>query len=98
MPSASAYAGAGRELASLAAEGQLRRGLRDVLAHHVIFAWNRIGLSYAAQSALAGTANAVVFGPEPGNRIEVVDYGGTTSDLSVLARYAAGPLSGTRRG
>jgi thiopeptide-type bacteriocin biosynthesis protein len=62
---ADAYAAAGRELASLAAGGQLCRGLRDVLAHHVIFAWNRIGLSHAAQSALAGTARTVVFGPDP---------------------------------
>jgi thiopeptide-type bacteriocin biosynthesis protein len=62
---ASAWATAGRELASLAAAGQLHRGLRDVLAHHVIFAWNRLGLPYATQSVLAGTAKTAVFGPDP---------------------------------
>jgi thiopeptide-type bacteriocin biosynthesis protein len=62
---ADAYADAGRELASLAADGRLRRGLRSVLAHHLIFAWNRVGLPYATQSALAVTAKTVVFGPDP---------------------------------
>jgi thiopeptide-type bacteriocin biosynthesis protein len=62
---AAAYADAGRELGSLTAHGQLHRGLRDVLAHHVIFAWNRIGLPHAAQSALAGTAATIVFGQDP---------------------------------
>ena len=45
--------------------GLLHRGLRDVLAHHVIFAWNRLGLPYATQSVLAGTAKTAVFGPDP---------------------------------
>lgn len=62
---ADSWASAGRELADLAAAGQLHRGLRDVLAHQVIFAWNRLGLPYEMQSALAGTAKAVVFGPDP---------------------------------
>ncbi len=62
---AAAYAAAGRELGSIAAAGRLHRGLRDVLAHHVIFAWNRLGLPYATQSALADTASTAVFGPDP---------------------------------
>jgi thiopeptide-type bacteriocin biosynthesis protein len=62
---AGSWAGAGRELAALAAAGHLHRGLRDVLAHQVIFAWNRLGLPYEMQSALAGTAKTVVFGPDP---------------------------------
>ena len=65
---ADAYAAAGRELASLAADGLLHRGLRDILAHHVIFAWNRLGLPYAAQAVLAATARTVVFGPDPATR------------------------------
>lgn len=60
-----AFATAGRDLAGLAAGGQLRRGLRAVLAHHVIFAWNRLGLPYTAQAALAHSAAAVVFGVDP---------------------------------
>jgi thiopeptide-type bacteriocin biosynthesis protein len=62
---AAAYSDAGRELASLAEAGRLHRGLRDVLAHHVIFSWNRIGLTYEVQSVLAGTAIAAIFGLDP---------------------------------
>ncbi|MET9406222.1 thiopeptide-type bacteriocin biosynthesis protein [Streptomyces sp. NPDC002935] len=62
---ARAYADAGRELAHLTDSGQLHRGLRDVLAHHIIFAWNRIGLPYATQASLAAAAKTVIFGPDP---------------------------------
>ncbi|MXM62150.1 methyltransferase [Streptomyces sp. HUCO-GS316] len=62
---ASAYADAGRELAHLTDSGQLHRGLRDVLTHHVLFAWNRIGLPYATQASLAAAAKTVIFGPDP---------------------------------
>jgi thiopeptide-type bacteriocin biosynthesis protein len=60
-----AYTDAGRELADLAASGRLRRGLRAILTHHVIFAWNRHGLPHATQSVLANTAKAVILGPAP---------------------------------
>ncbi len=62
---ADAYRAAGRELAGLNADGRLHRGLREVLAHHVIFAWNRFGLPYTTQAVLAATAKTVVFGPDP---------------------------------
>jgi thiopeptide-type bacteriocin biosynthesis protein len=62
---AAAYATAGRDLAHLAAAGRLHRGLRDILAHHVIFTWNRHGLPYATQSVLAGTAKIAIFGADP---------------------------------
>src|SRR5712691_4753209 len=62
---AAAYTAAGRELADHAAAGQLHRGLRDVLAHHMIFAWNRAGLPYMTQSVLAGAAKTAIFGPDP---------------------------------
>ncbi|MGA2827940.1 MAG: thiopeptide-type bacteriocin biosynthesis protein [Streptosporangiaceae bacterium] len=65
---AAAYAAAGRELAGLAADGLLHRGFRDILAHHVIFAWNRLGLPYADQALLAATAKTVVFGIDPATR------------------------------
>ncbi|MFI1825400.1 thiopeptide-type bacteriocin biosynthesis protein [Streptomyces sp. NPDC020412] len=64
-PWARAYTTAGQELNHLAGSGALHRGLRDVLAHHVIFAWNRIGLPYATQAVLAATAKTVVFGADP---------------------------------
>ena len=60
-----AYETAGRELAHLNAEARLRRGLRDVLAHQVIFAANRLGVRAITQAALANTATAVVFGDAP---------------------------------
>jgi thiopeptide-type bacteriocin biosynthesis protein len=60
-----AYETAGRELAHLNAEGRLRRGLRDVLAHQIIFAANRLGVPATTQAALANTATAVVFGDAP---------------------------------
>jgi hypothetical protein len=37
------------------------RGTRDILAHHVIFHWNRIGLPYKTQSILAHAAKTVIF-------------------------------------
>jgi thiopeptide-type bacteriocin biosynthesis protein len=62
---AEAFAAAGAELAHLAAGGVLNRGLRDVLAHHLIFAWNRLGLPYTTQVVQANTARKIVFGPDP---------------------------------
>lgn len=62
---AAAFTAAGRELAGLTAIGDLRRGLRDVLAHHVIFAMNRIGLPATTQAILATHAATVIFGPDP---------------------------------
>jgi thiopeptide-type bacteriocin biosynthesis protein len=62
---AATYATAGQSLAGLNAAGHLHRGLRDVLAHHVIFAWNRLGLPYLAQSVMAGAAKSAIFGPDP---------------------------------
>jgi len=59
---AAAFDSAGTELGDLARHGILGRGLRAVLAHHVIFAWNRIGLSYTTQSILANVATTVVLG------------------------------------
>ncbi|MEV7683098.1 thiopeptide-type bacteriocin biosynthesis protein [Streptomyces sp. NPDC088341] len=71
---ARAYADAGRELADLTASGQLHRGLRDVLAHHVIFAWNRIGLPYATQATLTAAAKTVIFGPDPTTERSAADH------------------------
>ncbi|MEV6639699.1 thiopeptide-type bacteriocin biosynthesis protein [Amycolatopsis sp. NPDC051371] len=58
----SAFHNAGTEVGALARAGKLERGLRAVLAHQVIFHWNRIGLSYAEQGVLTHGAKAVVFG------------------------------------
>ncbi|WP_239310163.1 thiopeptide-type bacteriocin biosynthesis protein [Frankia sp. Cj3] len=61
---ARAFAAAGTELADLAAHGLLHRGLRAVLAHHIIFTWNRHGIPHATQAVIAYTAKTVVFGPD----------------------------------
>ncbi|WP_181785482.1 thiopeptide-type bacteriocin biosynthesis protein [Streptomyces phytophilus] len=61
----SAYTDAGSDLARLNETGQLHRGLRNVLAHHVIFAWNRLGLPYGTQAILTAAARTVIFGADP---------------------------------
>ncbi|MFB7275363.1 thiopeptide-type bacteriocin biosynthesis protein [Streptomyces sp. NPDC056244] len=71
---ARAYTDAGRQLADLTVSGQLHRGLRDVLAHHVIFAWNRIGLPYATQATLTAAAKSVIFGPDPTAERSAADH------------------------
>ncbi|MFI8811365.1 MULTISPECIES: thiopeptide-type bacteriocin biosynthesis protein [unclassified Streptomyces] len=61
---ASTWAGsfrrAGRALGTAARAGHLERGLRYVLAYHVIFHWNRLGLPLRAQSALAWAARSAI--------------------------------------
>ncbi|ROO52899.1 thiopeptide-type bacteriocin biosynthesis protein [Micromonospora sp. Llam0] len=67
---AGAFATAGHDLAHLATTGHLHRGLRDVLAHHIIFAMNRLGLPATTQAVLATHAADTVFGPDPAARPE----------------------------
>lgn len=50
------FTDAGRRLAGASSSGALSRGLRAVLAHSVIFHWNRVGLPAAAQAILARAA------------------------------------------
>ena len=57
-----AFERAGATLADLAAGGALTRGLRAVIAHHVIFHANRAGLLRDDQSALFHIAREVVMG------------------------------------
>lgn len=58
-----AFETAGQALADLARHGRLRRGLRAIIAHHVIFHANRMGLSVRDQSTLAALATRNVFDP-----------------------------------
>lgn len=60
-----AFEQAGKALADLAQGGLLTRGLRAVLAHHVLFAWNRLGIPAGDQQLLAACAGTVVFDDEP---------------------------------
>ncbi|WP_433860169.1 methyltransferase, FxLD system [Streptomyces kronopolitis] len=57
-----AFERAGTTLAYLAAHGDLTRGLRAVIAHHVIFHANRAGLPTEDQHALSHIAREVVMG------------------------------------
>ncbi|WP_338595444.1 methyltransferase, FxLD system [Saccharopolyspora sp. SCSIO 74807] len=59
-----AFAAAGSALADLASTGRLTRGLRAVLAHHAIFAFNRAGTPPADQAAVAWLAQHTTFGTD----------------------------------
>ncbi|WP_275559140.1 methyltransferase, FxLD system [Streptomyces sp. 5-6(2022)] len=56
-----AFENGGRQLRRLAADGRLIRGLRAVLAHHAIFAFNRAGVSASEQAATAWLGRHVAF-------------------------------------
>lgn len=60
---AAAFRQVGRELGTLARSGVLQRGLREVLSYHVIFHWNRLGLTARQQAILAGVARNAILGP-----------------------------------
>lgn len=59
-----AFEDAGRRLARLATSGHLRRGLRAILAHHAIFAFNRAAVPVAEQAAAAWLGWHVSFGDD----------------------------------
>ncbi|MEV6672900.1 methyltransferase, FxLD system [Streptomyces sp. NPDC051162] len=61
-PWMTAFERAGATLAELAAGGQLTRGLRAVLAHHLLFHANRAGLAWEDQHALSHIAREAVMG------------------------------------
>lgn len=54
------FAEVGRELAEADRSGMLEPGLRSILAKHVIFHWNRIGLPARTQAILARAARDTV--------------------------------------
>ncbi|MFI0724362.1 methyltransferase, FxLD system [Streptomyces sp. NPDC021224] len=56
-----AFERTGRELKQLASDGLLTRGLRAVLAHHAIFAFNRAGVPAHQQAAAAWLGRTVAF-------------------------------------
>ncbi|MGW2115041.1 thiopeptide-type bacteriocin biosynthesis protein [Streptomyces zhihengii] len=57
---AAAFRSTGQALAQGVQDGTLDRGLRQVLSYHVIFHWNRLGLSMRGQSILAWAARAAI--------------------------------------
>ncbi|MGW6412845.1 thiopeptide-type bacteriocin biosynthesis protein [Streptomyces vinaceus] len=58
-----AFETTGRALSEAAVAGTLERGLRQVLGHHVIFHWNRFGLTYRTQALIAHAAAHTVIDP-----------------------------------
>ncbi|WSI44773.1 methyltransferase, FxLD system (plasmid) [Streptomyces sp. NBC_01340] len=56
-----AFEDAGRRLRRLVADGRLIRGIRGVIAHHAIFAFNRAGVPADAQAATAWLGRHVAF-------------------------------------
>jgi protein-L-isoaspartate(D-aspartate) O-methyltransferase len=87
-----AFDTAGRQLAELARDGHLQRGLRAVLAHHFIFHANRAGLSGPDQATLTALAVNTVFHSMPtrqapaatttSNTVRVPAMTSTVSDAS----------------
>jgi thiopeptide-type bacteriocin biosynthesis protein len=59
------FENAGASLQRLRETGKLTRGLRAVIALHVIFHWNRIGLSATTQATLSQAAKQAIFGKAP---------------------------------
>lgn len=57
---AAAFSWAGGQLAEARQDGTLHRGIRQVVAYHVIFHWNRLGVSAGVQGALARAARAAI--------------------------------------
>jgi protein-L-isoaspartate(D-aspartate) O-methyltransferase len=63
-----AFDDTGTRLATLAATGQLARGLRAVLAHHVIFHWNRLAIPGDDQHTLAVLSRDALLPPDTATR------------------------------
>lgn len=78
-----AFAQAGQELADITRQGHLERGLRSVITHHVIFNWNRLGLSYTEQHTLSILAKEVVMA-EPEEAASVT--GTSTGNVGEMIR------------
>ncbi|XUL89961.1 methyltransferase, FxLD system [Streptomyces galilaeus] len=86
-----AFEQAGTTLAHLAAEGGLSRGLRAVIAHHLIFHANRAGLRPDDQSALFNTAREAVMGSSDNTASPAEGTSETTSVRTVNTDTIATP-------
>ncbi|MFH9734372.1 thiopeptide-type bacteriocin biosynthesis protein [Streptomyces sp. NPDC017260] len=64
---AAAFRSTGQALGRAVQDGTLDRGLRQVLSYHVIFHWNRLGLSMRTQSILAWAARAAILDQDSGS-------------------------------
>ncbi|MFJ1582068.1 methyltransferase, FxLD system [Streptomyces sp. NPDC088197] len=84
-----AFERAGTTLANLASTGGLSRGLRAVIAHHVIFHANRAGLLPDDQSALFATAREAVMGSSDNTASSTEGTSATTSVGAVTTETIA---------
>ena len=73
----------GQSLACLHRGGQLTRGLRAVLAHHLIFHFNRAGLTGTEQATMAALARDTVFHDQPTGTRNLVGNGWPASQPSI---------------
>lgn len=76
-----AFEDAGRRLRRLAADGRLIRGIRGVIAHHAIFAFNRAGVPADVQAATAWLGRHVAF--STGEGADVSTRKSATADPSL---------------
>ncbi|MFD9441025.1 methyltransferase, FxLD system [Streptomyces sp. NPDC060006] len=92
-----AFERAGATLADLAGRGALTRGLRAVIAHHVIFHANRAGLLRDDQSALSHIAREVVMGTSDNTASPDVANAGVDSVSVVNTDTIATPAADAER-
>lgn len=59
-----AFEKVGATISALRSTGRLTRGIRATIALHIIFHWNRMGISGAIQAVLARAAKEAIFGSE----------------------------------
>jgi thiopeptide-type bacteriocin biosynthesis protein len=59
-----AFEDAGAALNTLMHDGALTRGIRAVIAHHILFHWNRFGFPQQTQATIAHAAKKAVFGED----------------------------------
>lgn len=59
-----AFEHTGQTLADMAQQGTLTRGLRAILTHHLLFAFNRLGIAAQHQHVLATAASQVILQQE----------------------------------
>ncbi|GGX50715.1 methyltransferase, FxLD system [Streptomyces noursei] len=78
-----AFERAGTALAYLAAHGDLTRGLRAVIAHHVIFHANRAGLPSTDQHTMSHIAREVVMGTSE-NASSATESGSAADSVSAV--------------
>ncbi|MFJ2441355.1 MULTISPECIES: methyltransferase, FxLD system [unclassified Streptomyces] len=77
-----AFESAGHRLRRLASDGQLTRGLRAVLAHHAIFAFNRAGVASGEQAATAWLGRQVAFTTRETANVSTHQSGSPASNLT----------------